>query len=459
MDTASKPSAAPAAAPMTNYRWTICTLLFVATTINYIDRQILSLLKPILDSKIGWTSEQFGWINSLFQGAYGIGLLWFGWYVDKAGVKKGYAVSMIGWSLAAMVHALIILIPAGASVLLWGTTWGYTALAVAAFGVCRILLGLSEGGNFPSAIKGTAQWFPKRERAFATSIFNAGTNAGAIVAPAIVPPIAFALGWHWTFIIAGVVGFLWLFWWLPMYDVPDKHPKCNAAELAHIHSDPADSAGSVAWLSLLKYRQAWSFIVAKFLTDPVWWFFLIWLPDYFKKTRHLDIKSSWVHLVTIYVIVTVLSIIGGWVTGHLAKKGWTVTRARKTGMFVFALCVLPILWVSTAGDWGAVLLIGLAGSAHQAWSANLYTTVSDMFPKRAVASVIGLGGMAGSMGGMLFPILTGMLLDHFEKVKGDITAGYSILFGICACAYLVAFVINHLLAPRYEPVKMEEAKA
>ena len=442
-----------------NYRWVICALLFFATTINYIDRQILSLLKPILDDKMGWTNEQFGWINSLFQGAYGMGLLWFGWYVDRQGVRKGYAVSMATWSLSAMAHSLIVLIPAGASVVLWGTTWGYTALAVAAFGFCRILLGVSEAGNFPAAIKGTAQWFPKRERAFSTSIFNSGANVGAIVAPAIVPPIAFALGWQWAFIIAGLVGFVWLFFWLPMYDSPDKHRRVTAEELALIHSDPPDAGGDgrIAWLSLLKYRQTWSFIFGKFLTDPVWWFFLIWLPDFFKQTRHLDIKKSWVHLVTIYAIVTVLSIVGGWVTGHLTKKGWTVTRARKTGMFIFALCVLPIVFVSKVGDWGAVLLIGLACAAHAAWSANIFTTVSDMFPKKAVASVTGLGGMAGSLGGMLFPILTGIMLDHY-KAAGNVTAGYNILFGICACAYLVAFAVNHAFAPRFEPIRLDEEK-
>ncbi len=420
------------------YRWTICALLFFATTINYIDRQILSLLKPILDEQLKWTNEEFGLVNSAFQGAYAIGLLAFGWFIDKYGTKIGYAVSIVAWSVAALGHALVS--------------------SVGGFAVARIALGLSEGGNFPSAIKAVALWFPKKERALATSIFNSGTNVGAIIAPAVVPWIAFTWGWQGAFIAAGIAGFLWLFFWIPFYNVPEKIKHMTQSELAHIRSDAdeKESTEKIPWLRLLGYRQTWSFIVAKFLTDPIWWFFLIWLPDFFKQTRGLDIKKSWVHLVTIYFIVTVLSVIGGWVTGHLAKIGWTVTRARKTGMFIFALLVLPILAVTTVGDWSAVLLIGLAGAAHQAWSANLFTTVSDMFPKRAVASVIGIGGMAGAVGGMLFPYVTGRLLDAF-KASGDVTAGYTILFAVCGFAYLVSFAIHHVLAPRFERFEMNEA--
>lgn len=420
------------------YRWTICALLFFATTINYIDRQILSLLKPILDEQLKWTNEEFGLVNSAFQGAYAIGLLAFGWFIDKYGTKIGYTVSIVAWSVAALGHALVS--------------------SVGGFAVARIALGLSEGGNFPSAIKAVALWFPKKERALATSIFNSGTNVGAIIAPAVVPWIAFTWGWQGAFIAAGIAGFLWLFFWIPFYNVPEKIKHMTQSELAHIRSDAdeKESTEKIPWLRLLGYRQTWSFIVAKFLTDPIWWFFLIWLPDFFKQTRGLDIKKSWVHLVTIYFIVTVLSVIGGWVTGHLAKIGWTVTRARKTGMFIFALLVLPILAVTTVGDWSAVLLIGLAGAAHQAWSANLFTTVSDMFPKRAVASVIGIGGMAGAVGGMLFPYVTGRLLDAF-KASGDVTAGYTILFAVCGFAYLVSFAIHHVLAPRFERFEMNEA--
>jgi ACS family hexuronate transporter-like MFS transporter len=416
------------------YRWVICALLFFATTINYIDRQILSLLKEILDKELGWTNEQFGMVNSAFQAAYAVGLLGFGWFIDRFGTKIGYAVSIAAWSVAAAGHALV------------GSVQGFFN--------ARVALGLGEAGNFPAAIKAVALWFPKRERAFATSIFNSGTNVGAIIAPAVIPWVAFNWGWRAAFVAAGIAGFAWLLCWLPFYDVPEKIRHLSAGELAHIRSD-ADLGGSqekIPWLSLLSYRETWSFIVAKFLTDPVWWFFLIWLPDFFKKTRGLEIKKSWVLIVTIYAIVTVLSIFGGWATGHLTKRGWTVTRARKTGMFIFALFVLPILVVTRVGDWTAVLLIGLAGAAHQAWSANLFTTASDMFPRRAVASVVGLGGMAGSVGGILFPILSGRLLDRFQQSQQE-TTGYAILFGICGCAYLVAFGLNHLLAPRFETIK------
>jgi ACS family hexuronate transporter-like MFS transporter len=447
-----------------HYRWIICALLFFATTINYMDRQILSLLKETLDKEIGWTNEQFGWVNSAFQLAYAVGLLGFGWFIDRFGTKLGYAVSITAWSVAAMAHSLV------------GSFHGFI--------IARISLGLGEGGNFPAAIKAVALWFPKKERALATSIFNSGANVGALIAPAVIPWVgstdsawgwkAFCLahgweqslpwlthtwGWQAAFVAAGLVGLLWLLLWLPFYNVPEKISRMNAAELEHIRSDndAADAnAPKMPWLSLLGYRQAWSFIIAKFLTDPVWWFFLIWLPDFFKKTRGLDIKHSWIHIVTIYGIVTVLSIFGGWVTGYLNKSGWTITRARKTGMFVFSLLVLPILFVTKVDDWTAVIFIGLAGAAHQAWSANLYTTVSDMFPKRAIASLIGIGGMAGSLGGFMFPVLTGKLLDHF-KASGNITAGYAILFGICGLAYLVAFGLNHLLAPKFEPVKIKEA--
>lgn len=431
-------SGGPALAAVRNYRWIICALLFLATTINYVDRQILSLLKEILDRDIGWSNTQFGLVNSAFQFTYGIGLLGFGWFVDRFGTKIGYAVSIAAWSAAAVSHALV------------GSFGGFLA--------ARSALGLGEAGNFPSAIKAVALWFPKRERAFATSIFNAGTNAGALIAPAVIPAMAFHWGWQSTFIGAGIAGLLWLFLWLPFYDVPERSKYLGAQELALIRSDKDEESRSekIPWLSLLTYRQTWSFIIAKFLTDPVWWFFLIWLPDFFYKTRGLNIRKSWVHIVTIYGIVTVLSIFGGWITGYLTKRGWTVTRARKTGMFAFALCALPILAVTKVGDWWAVLLIGLAASAHQAWSANLFTTVSDMFPKAAVASVIGIGGMAGSAGGLVFPFLTGLMLDRFEAVH-NATAGYALLFGICGCMYVVAFALHHLCAPRFEPLRLTRA--
>ncbi|XHR27669.1 MAG: MFS transporter [Chthoniobacteraceae bacterium] len=413
----------------TRYRWVICILLFFATTINYIDRQILSLLKPLLDEQMGWTSTQFGAINSAFQAAYGVSLFIFGWLIDRFGTKIGYAASIFVWSVAAMGHALVFAIPG--------------------FFAARIALGLGEGGNFPAAVKTIAQWFPKKERALATSLFNSGANVGAIIAPAVVPAIAYSLGWHWTYLFAGMAGLAWLLFWLPLFDSPEASRRVSVAELAHIESDapdPSENGKAIPWRKLLRHREAWSFIGAKLLTDPIWWFFLIWLPDFFKKTRHLDIKSSWTLLMAIYGIITILSIAGGWVTGWLAGNGWSLTRARKTGMLVFALCVLPIAAVTHVGDWTAVVLIGLAGAAHQAWSANLYSTVSDMFPKGVVASLVGIGSAAGSIGGMIFPILTGIVLDQFSN-------GYGILFGVCSIMYLVAFALNHLLAPRFEPIQ------
>ena len=428
----------PAPSPNpTRYRWVVCSLLFFATTINYIDRQILALIKPILDEQLHWTNEQFGQVNGAFQGAYALGLLAFGWFIDRYGTKIGYAVSIAAWSVAAIGHALVY--------------------SISGFLFARIALGLGEGGNFPSAIKAVALWFPKRERATATAIFNSGTNVGAIIAPLLVPWIAVTLGWHWAFIAAGVAGFLWLFLWFPFYNVPEKIKAINAAELAHIRSDNDDTSRDgekISWLSLLGYRQAWAFILAKALTDPVWWFFLTWLPDFFKKTRHLDIKDSGYMLATIYGLATVLSIFAGWAVGALNKSGWSVTRARKTGMFVAALCVLPILMVKDASDWGAVVLIGLACAAHQAWSANLFTTASDMFPKRAVASVVGLGGMAGSVVGIYFPMMAGRLLDQFTA-KNNVAGGYALLFSICAGAYILAFAIQHILAPKFEQVELK----
>ena len=416
------------------YRWLICALLFFATTVNYIDRQILSLLKPILDEELKWTNTQFGEVNAAFQASYAVGLLGFGYLIDRFGTKLGYALSIAAWSLAAIGHAFV------------GSVSGFMR--------ARVALGLGEGGNFPSAIKAVALWFPRKERALATALFNSGTNVGAIAAPALIPPIADAWGWRAAFVAAGLIGILWLAFWIPLYEVPERARRLKAEELAYIQSDrEVEQTGKLSWGSLLKYRQTWAFVAAKFLTDPVWWFFLIWLPDFFKKTRGLDIKHSWVHLVLFYSLVTVLSIAGGWLPGHLVRRGYTPSRARKTGMFVFAVLVLPILAVTQVGDWSAVLLIGLAGAAHQAWSANLFTSVSDVFPKRAVASVVGIGGMAGSFGGILFPLYSGKLLDRFQA-SGNITAGYAVLFGICGFAYLIAFAVNHVLAPRFEPLQI-----
>jgi len=422
-----------------NYRWMICGLLFAATTINYIDRQILSLLKERLDAEMHWSNEAFGIINGAFQVSYGLSFLFFGWFIDRFGTKIGYAVSIAAWSLAAMGHSLV------------GGFNGFIA--------ARVSLGLGEAGNFPAAVKTTALWFPKRERAFATALFNSGANFGPIIAPATIPFIAAAVGWRGTFVVAGILGFIWLIFWSLMYNAPEHHKRVSAAELQFIRSDDDEAAQErkMPWSSIIKYPQTWSFIVAKFLTDPVWWFFLIWLPDYFKKTRGLAITKSWGYLVTIYVVVTVLSIAGGWLSGALVKRGWSVTAARKINMLIFALCVMPIMAATSLATWPAVIVIGIAGAAHQAWSATLFTTVSDMFPKRAIASVVGLGGLSGSAAGFAFPILTGRLLDHFEKT-GNAKAGYGVLFTICGFAYILAFALHHLFAPRLEQVPLSEAE-
>lgn len=421
----------------TRMRWCICFLIFLATAIIYSDRQFLSLLKSTLTAQIHWTDSQFGLVNSCFLGAYAVGLLFFGWYIDRVGVKIGYATSIFFWSLAALTHTLVN--------------------SVNGFLCARVFLGLSEAGNFPAAVKAIAQWFPKTERAFATALFNSGANVGAIGAPLLVAWLLQHWTWHAPFYIAGVAGFVWVAAWCFFYSSPQKHTGVSQAELAWIESDQStlkkEATDKVPWTILFSCRQTWSFVVAKFMTDPVWFFLLFWLPDYFKRTRGLDIKSSWPHLVTIYVIVTVLSLLGGWITGHLAKTGWSISRARKTGMFCFALFVLPVLAVTQVGDWTAVCLIGLAGAAHQAWMANLFTSVSDMFPKRAIGSVIGIGSTAGSIGSMFFIYLCGSVLQSYGENGGQ--AGYHLLFGYCSCAYLLAFLFNHLLAPQFVPVNIK----
>ena len=412
-----------------SHRWVILALLFFATTINYVDRQILALLKPMLDAELKWPNEQYGIVNAAFQGAYALGLLGFGWFIDRFGVKIGYAFSIIAWSAAAAAHALV------------GSVTG--------FRWARMALGLGEGGNFPAAIKTVAQWFPRSERAFANALFNSGTNIGALIAPAVIPLMALNYGWRSTFVVAGLLGVVWIFFWIPLFK---EAPKLDDEEIT--------SNRKVPWLSLLGKRQAWAYMMAKFLTDPVWWFYLIWLPDYFKKEQHLDLKHlgavpSLLHpvdfivwmfsqpLVVLYSIVTVLSIFAGWLVKRLAESGHDIVKVRKVSMLIFALCSLPIFFVRGLGMWEAVLLIAFAASAHQAWSASLYATISDTFPKEAVASVSGLGGFVGSIGGMIFPVVAGRILDSNAN-------GYAVLFGFCAFAYVVAFAIHHILVPKLE---------
>ena len=420
------------------FRWVIIGLLFLATTINYIDRQILALLKPMLDTELGWSNEQYGNVNSAFQAAYAISYVVFGWFIDRVGIKFGYTVSIVCWSLAAIAHSFV------------GSVRG--------FFVARIALGAGEGGNFPACIKTAACWFPQRERAFAASLFNSGTNVAPLIAPAIVPWIALHYGWQMCFVVAGAAGFVWLGLWLPLFqNQPGLSRFVSPTERELIEGDhqPAPTSGTpISWWRLFTFRQTWAILLAKFLTDPVWWFFLIWLPDFFKKTRGLDLKNSWVHLVGIYAIATALSLCGGWLSGHLINRGWTITRARKTSMFLFSLCVIPVVFAPRSNEWVAVFLIGLAGAAHQAWSATIYATTSDMFPKQTIAALSGIAGMAGAVGGMIFPPFAGALLDHYKLTAGSEAAGYSILFTMCGGAYVVAFALNHLFAPRFEPIEV-----
>jgi len=423
-----------------NYRWVVVALLFFATTINYLDRQIIGLLKPTLAAQFHWTEIDYGHIVTAFTAAYAVGLLIFGNFIDKIGTKLGYTISLIVWSVAAMLHAIV------------KSTFG--------FGVVRVALGLGESGNFPAAIKAVAEWFPKRERAFATGIFNSGANIGAVVAPVIVPWLLGVYGWQMAFLLTGAIGFVWLIFWRIFYEIPSKHKKVTKAEYEFIHSDAeevtvgTDIEQKIRWVKLLGIPQTWTFVVGKFLTDPIWYFFLFWLPSYFSSTFNLDLKKPSLPLVIVYTATTFGSIGGGYLSSWLIKKGWPIFKARKTAMFIFAICVIPIITARFATNiWQAVGLISLAAAAHQAWSATIFTTASDMFPKRAVSSIVGIGGMAGSVGGIFFPGLIGFVLET-NKQAGHILVGYNIIFTICGFAYLLAWIIMHLLSPKMKKVAL-----
>ena len=417
-----------AAVRVGHYRWVICALLFFAATINYIDRQVIGILKPTLQTEIGWTEVQYSWIVFWFQAAYAIGLLVVGGLMDRFGTRKGFSLAIVFWSVAAMGHAL--------------------ARTVAGFSVARFALGLGEAGNFPAAIKTVAEWFPKKERALATGIFNSGTNVGALVTPLVVPWITLAYGWQWAFIITGLIGFVWLAFWLALYRRPEEHPQLSKEELAYIQSDPPDKPVKIPWRRLLPHRQTWSFALGKFMTDPIWWVYLFWLPDFLNKQHGLSLKDFGPPLVVIYVIADIGSIGGGWLSSALIKRGWSVNAGRKTAMLVCALCVVPIVFASqTKSLWVAVVLIGIAAAAHQGWSANIFTMASDMFPRQAVGSVVGIGGMAGAVGGMLIARLVGEILQR--------TGSYVPIFIIAGSAYLAALLVIHLLTPRLEPAQVE----
>ena len=418
---------------MLGYRWTICALLFFATTINYIDRQVLGILAPTLQSEIGWTETQYGDIVSWFSLAYGFGFLGMGRYLDKVGVRLGFATAIVAWSLAAMSHAL--------------------ARTVGGFALARAALGLGESGNFPGAIKAIAEWFPRRERALATGIFNAGSNVGAIITPLLVPTIALQWGWQSAFIVTGMLGFIWLMFWWWLYREPAEHPKVSPQELALIRSDPVEPPVRVRWALLLSHRQTWAFLIGKFMTDPIWWFYLYWLPKFLDTNWGIKLAAVWAPLITIYLVADVGSVGGGWLSSTLIKRGWTVNAARKTAMLSAALLIVPTAFAPQASSmWVAVAIVSVAAASHQWWSANLFTTASDMFPRAAVASIVGIGGFAGAMGGMLFQRATGRILD----ATGN---NYSIVFFICGSAYVVALLIIHLLVPRLQPADLSRHAA
>ena len=410
------------------YRWRVCAMLLAATTINYIDRQVLGVLAPFLQQDIGWSEIQYGYIVTAFQAAYAIGLLCAGAIIDRLGTRIGYAIAIAVWSVAAMSHAL--------------------AATVAGFILARFFLGLGEAGNFPAAIKTVAEWFPRRERALATGIFNSGSNIGAIVAPLMVPIVAVAWGWQAAFLVTGVLSAAWLAVWLLWYRAPERQPAVSAAELQWIRSDPPKASVRVPWSRIVRHRQAWAFVAAKFMTDPIWWFFLFWLPKFLHSEYGLTLTGLGLPLIAIFVMADIGSIGGGWLAGRFVRRGWSINRARKTAMLVCALCVVPIVFAARADNlWVAVALIGLAIAGHQGWSANVFTLTSDMFPRHAVGSVVGMGGFAGAVGGMMIATFIGFLLQT--------TGSYVPVFLMAGSAYLLALLVVQLLAPRLEPARLE----
>jgi MFS transporter, ACS family, hexuronate transporter len=412
------------------YRWRICALLFFATTINYMDRQVLGVLAPELQKVIGWNEIQYGYIVTAFQAAYALGMLVAGGFIDRVGTRIGYAVAIAIWSVAAMSHSLV--------------------RTVTGFAIARFMLGLGESGNFPAAIKTIAEWFPRRERALATGIFNSGSNIGAIVAPIAVPIIAVRLGWPWAFVFTGLFSALWLIVWLRVYRRPRAHSKLQPAELALIESDAAEPATKIAWRRLLPHRQTWAFLIAKFMTDPIWWFFIFWLPKFLNSRHGLSLTQLGPPLVAIYIAADIGSIGGGWLAAAFMKRGWSVNRGRKTAMLCCACGIVPVVFAADVANlWGAVALVGLGVASHQGWSANLFTLASDMFPRRAVASVVGIGGFAGAVGGMLISTVIGFLLQA--------TGSYVPVFAMAGSVYLVTLLIVHLLVPRLEQAKIDPA--
>lgn len=411
-------------------RWIVVLLLFAATVINYVDRQMIGLLKPTLQKEFRWSETTYADIVFYFQLAYALGYLVFGHVVDRIGARLGFAIAFIIWTAAHMLHA--------------------AARSVTSFALVRFMLGIGESGGFPSALKAVTEWFPKKERALATGLFNAGSNIGAIVTPFIVAMLTLSYGWRGAFIITGAVSLLWLVAWLALYRRPRESKRVSEAELAYIESDAADPAAKVPWLRVLRAKEAWAFAIGKFLTDPVWWMFLFWLPDFLHKRHGLDLSTFGPPVAAVYIISDLGSIGGGWLSSHLIHRGWSVNTARKTTMLICALAVTPIFlaqWVDSL--WGAVAIISLAAAAHQAWSANLFTLASDMFPRKAVGSVYGIGGTAGAIGGMLFSLFIGDVLQKHGN--------YTLIFLVSGSLYLLALLIIQLLSPRLKQANVGEA--
>jgi ACS family hexuronate transporter-like MFS transporter len=409
------------------YRWVIVGLLFAATAINYIDRQMIGVLKPTLSADLGWTETDFANVIFFFQLAYAIGYLGFGRVVDLIGARFGYAIAFVIWTLAHMAH---------------GGVYSVTQFAIARFG-----LGIGESGNFPAGIKAVTEWFPQKERAFAIGIFNAGANIGAIITPLIVPMLTLAYGWRMAFVITGAVSFVWLIAWLAIYRSPSEQPKVGAAELAYIQQDPADPVVPIPWRKLLGLRETWAYALGKFFIDPIWWFFLFWLPGFLGTRYGLDLKTFGPPLVVIYLLSDVGSVAGGWASSRMIRAGRSVNYARKMTMLVCAIAVVPIFWSQEIDSlWLNVLIIGIATAAHQAFSANLYTLPSDLFPRGAVGSVIGIGGTVGAIGGMAMAKYAGFVLDSIGS--------YTPLFAVAGSAYFLALLAVHLLSPRLAPARV-----
>jgi ACS family hexuronate transporter-like MFS transporter len=445
------------------FRWTICALLFFATTVNYLDRQVLSLLAPSLSKEFGWSNTDYANITAVFQFIYAISMLFAGRIIDRLGTKAGFVLAIVIWSLGAVMHAYSIPIGTAFSSILGWLGIAAIPVSIAGFMVSRAVLAIGESGNFPAAIKATAEYFPKRERSLATGIFNSGSNVGAILAPISVPWIAENWGWQTAFLIIGIIGFLWMLFWMWLYNKPTNQKRLSKGELDYINSDSMDLAEvndavdvkeKVPWFKLLGYRQTWAFVFGKFMTDGIWWFFLFWLPKYLDAQYGMNGTAITLPLAVLYSMTMFGSIGGGWFPVYFIRKGYTAYDGRMRAMFVIALFPLLVLLAQPLGGssfWIPVFFIGIGASAHQAWSANIFTTVSDMFPKKAVGSVIGIGGMAGGIGGVVVSKIGGALFDHYEAL-GHIQTGYTIMFAICAVAYLVAWIVMKALVPKYKPI-------